>query len=453
MNVIKRLLDVSSADPDDARRRQLLNILLLGLAVLVVIGFVATSYAGITGLEDSEGVTKLLVASSATATILGVVFVINRYGTGWLASSLMLLFFILIVAFTDEPHEVAGGRSLIMFTIPIVIASVVLRPAASFVMAGLCSIVITVLALRTHIVPNPFAMMAFFTTALASWLAAYSLERALKDLRALNRELDQRVEERTRDLATANKQLAEANEQLRELDWLKSIFLAMVSHDLRTPLNAILGFAEMLEANIYGPLSDKQTVALERIIANTGRLLVLVNDLLDQACIEAGQLSLHVTSFALKDMIEESLSGLHTLAQSKDLELTSHIAEGVPAMLSGDRHRLQQILTNLVDNAIKFTEQGGVYVRIFRPNSERWALEVSDTGSGIPEEEQEIIFDPFRQVDSSITRTHRGVGLGLSIVEKLVALMNGEIALHSEVGRGSTFTVVLPLEPAQEEAL
>jgi signal transduction histidine kinase len=230
------------------------------------------------------------------------------------------------------------------------------------------------------------------------------------------------------------------------------MFLSTVSHDLRTPLNAILGFAEMLETGVYGPMSDRQQGAVERIVANASRQLSLVNDLLDQARIEAGQLSLQMTSFAPADLIEEAISGISALAQAKGLELTSQVADGVPAMLAGDRQRLHQVLTNLIGNGIKFTEQGGIHVHASRPDEDHWALQVTDTGPGISKEDQDYVFEPFRQVDGSITRQHKGVGLGLSIVKQLVTLMDGEVELDSEVGRGSTFTVVLPLViPTKEE--
>jgi signal transduction histidine kinase len=237
-----------------------------------------------------------------------------------------------------------------------------------------------------------------------------------------------------------------------ELERMKSAFVSMVSHELRTPLNAILGYADMLKEAVYGPLSDKQSNVMERIMANAGRQLGLVNNLLDQAQIEAGKLTLKVTSFNPADLIDDVQGVMGVLAQTKGLELTSHIAGEVPATLSGDRQRLHQILVNLVGNAIKFTEEGTVQVCVYRPDAAHWALEVSDTGYGIPPEAQSYIFDPFRQADDSVTRGHTGSGLGLSIVKQLTTLMGGEITLASEVGRGSTFTIVLPLIPTQEES-
>jgi signal transduction histidine kinase len=363
----------------------------------------------------------------------------------------------IVVALSDEPRQVVEGRSVFLFTIPILMASVILRPWASFALAGLSSLVISVLALRLpEYVPPVPTMLGFFAFAFVAWLSARSLENALEDLRAINRELDQRVEKRTQELRAANEELAQANERLRELDRLKSKFVSMVSHELRTPLGAIQGFAEMLQAGIYGALSKKQEDALDRIRKNSRRLLIIVNDLLDQARIEAGELSIRPAAFSPYDLTEDLKSTVGVLVERKGLELTTEVADDVPDSLYGDKERLHQILVNLTDNAIKFTDEGGVQVNICRPDGKytsHWAMEVSDTGPGISEEDRELVFAPFRRVDDSMTREHVGVGLGLSIVEQLVELMNGEIILESEPGHGSTFTVVLPLQQEQRRTV
>jgi signal transduction histidine kinase len=145
------------------------------------------------------------------------------------------------------------------------------------------------------------------------------------------------------------------------------------------------------------------------------------------------------------ELLENLHSVMDQMAQAKGLKLTSHIEEDLPAVLNGDSARLQQILVNLVNNAVKFTERGTVHVRLFCPSENRWGVEVSDTGRGIPQEELPYIFDTFRQVDESATRIHGGFGLGLSIVKQLVNLMSGDVKVSSELDSGSTFTVTLPL--------
>lgn len=550
---LKSLVEIPTTDPDDARRRRLLNILLTGALITGTLALAVTLALDLGGAEwaGQDKLTAYLGSCLLIAVSL-LLLLIGRYVAGWLAAVLFLLFLIAAAAFTDEPEEVVDGRGLLVFAIPIMMGSIILPPPASFIMAALCSMTIAAIKLRWgEGLPNPFAMLVFFLLATVSWLAARTLEGALKELRVINQELDKRVEERTRDLAEAlsrNQAILEGiadgvivfdtagraslanpamarlidlpleailgsdldtliggnvnpddrevilsllnganinapalkfrwgkrvlftsfapvrDDQGRkagtvavfrdftreaELDQMKSAFVSRVSHELRTPLNAILGYADMLKEQIYGPLSEKQSRAIDRMVLNGKHLLSIVNDLLDQAQIEAGIIRLKVSSFTPQELLGEVISITEVLAQEKGLELTGCIEEDVPPILAGDRQRLHQILLNLVGNAIKFTEQGWVKVRIYRPDKSHWAIEVADTGCGIPEEAQPYIFEPFRQADSSMTRKHHGSGLGLSIARQLARLMGGEITFSSIVGQGSTFVVTLPLVPVQ----
>jgi PAS domain S-box-containing protein len=248
----------------------------------------------------------------------------------------------------------------------------------------------------------------------------------------------------------AEAELAQAHEQVLEASRFKSELLANVSHDLRTPLTAIMGYSDMLQAGVFGLLSDKQQAVATRIRINTEQLLLFINNLLDQAQIESGKLELRVSSFVPFGLIEAIESTMSILAQAKGLELSSDIAPEVPAILSGDFQRLKAILMNLVSNAIKFTNQGSVQIRIYQPDTDHWALQVSDTGRGIPLTAQTYIFDAFRQVDGAVTRQKAGSGLGLSIVKRLTNAMGGQISLVSEPDQGSTFTILLPLIPVEE---
>lgn len=248
---------------------------------------------------------------------------------------------------------------------------------------------------------------------------------------------------------TERKQMEEslryARDQALEASRLKSELLAKVSHELRTPLGAIMGYAEMLQEGIFGPLSEAQREATVEIIDSSQFLTTMVNELLDQAQLEAGRVKLNVKLVNPADLLEQVKSKLGVLAQAKGVSLHCMVEEAVPDSLCGDPERLQQILINLAGNAIKFTEKGEVRVALLRRDEGHWAMRVADTGVGIPAEAKAYIFEPFRQVDSSLTRLHRGTGLGLSIVKQLVALMDGYIMVESEVGRGSVFTITLPL--------
>jgi signal transduction histidine kinase len=247
-----------------------------------------------------------------------------------------------------------------------------------------------------------------------------------------------------RALDRANQLAQEAT----EANTYKTRLIARVSHELRSPLGAILGITEMMNCGALGPTSTEQHDATERVLNNTKYLQRLVGELLDQSRIEAGQITLEEVEFSPAEVARRVHSLLLSKAQEKKLTLTLDVDSCLPSTLVGDPTRIEQILFNLVNNAIKFTEKGSVDVKAYLSDqgaTHEWALQVTDTGIGIPPDMHARIFEPFSQVDDSPARKHGGVGLGLAIVQQLVKLLEGRINLKSEVGRGSTFTVFLPL--------
>lgn len=559
MTLLDRILNVATPDPDDARRRRLLNILLLGNTAAAVLGLSAFLIYDLASPQFNEPQTPVLLIGGLLATLgfLGIYQINRRISGGW-AALLYLLLLMFLFTFTDAPEELSNGRSLFLFTLPIAISSLILLPEASFLFALLGSGIITGLAAYIDQPVNVFAIIGFFMLALVAWLSARSLESALKELRIININLDQVVTQRTQALADSlSRERIEAgrnqailnsiadgvivfdrnwnailtnpairglldlpveviiNRNFRELiehpklsangrrmllamiehdtqpfsfriEWggktlsvsagqiydfreegslnigtvtvfrdftreaeverLKSTFVAIVSHELRTPLNAILGYAEMFKEAVYGPMNEKQVNMADRIINNTQRLLGLINDLLDQAQMEAGKLTINMGPVKPSELLESLHSLLDKTASDKNLSLTSEMDDSLPETLIGDSARLQQILVNLVTNALKFTDKGSVSVRLFHlPDFRKWGIEVSDTGRGIPQNELPNIFETFRQVEDGATRTHGGFGLGLAIVRQLVNLMNGDIKVASDLDAGTTFTITLPL--------
>ncbi len=241
--------------------------------------------------------------------------------------------------------------------------------------------------------------------------------------------------------------IALARDRAVEASELKSQILAKVSHELRTPIGALMGYAELLQSGAYGPITDQQRTAADRMIQNSASLGRLVGELLDQAQLESGRLRLNPRPTAIAGIVDAVQEALAPLARAKSLGLSLAIAPEVPTHLEIDPDRVQQILMNLTQNAIKFTDHGDVAVQVALDGSERWQLRVTDTGCGLSPEAQARIFDPFWQADSTLTRVHGGYGLGLTIVRQLVDLMGGQIAVTSVVGAGTTFTVTLPLYP------
>ena len=248
----------------------------------------------------------------------------------------------------------------------------------------------------------------------------------------------------------AEQALTQAYEQAIEANQLKTQLLANVSHDLRTPLNAILGYAEMLQEGVYGNINSRQRAATGEIIDSTGLLLSFINNLLNQAQIESGRIKLRLTEFDPAEWFHAALVVFNSLAQAKGLTLTRTVAPEIPSKLRGDPYWLRQILGNLVGNALKFTEQGQVSVQLNRPTPDQWAIEVTDTGPGVSAKDQLHIFSEFKRGQEAQDKAHTGSGLGLSIVKHLAEMMGGHVKLDSRIGYGSTFTVLLPIQPPQE---
>ncbi|PKN91764.1 MAG: hypothetical protein CVU44_17790 [Chloroflexi bacterium HGW-Chloroflexi-6] len=560
---LNKLFEIHSTDPDDHRRRSLVSILLAGMTILGLLLLLLVGAFFVFDDTEFSGSMDILIglASIGTFIILSVgIFLLNRRRSGPLSAWIFLILLLATVTFADSPEQMVDGRSLYLFTLPVLIASFVLFPSASFIFAALCSIDLLLLTLTSALgVPNFFGMVGFFAIAFVAWLASRSMENALRDIRLLNRDLDKRVEERTRELAEAlTREFAEtgknqailegiadgvivfdANEKMivanpsvchlldisranvlgkninefvsigpltsadmrklqelltkpdkeapsvrfvwgkrtvsvttaavvtpmgasigtvavfrdftreAEVEQMKNTFVAIVSHELRTPLNAILAYSEMIQTEVYGSVNPKQANAAQRIFSNTQRLIGLVSDLLDQARLEAGKLKINFEEFLIQDAIDSMFSVMDKPAKDKGLKLNIQVEDSAPEKIIGDSHRYQQILINLVNNAVKFTESGEITVHVYSADKEKLTIDVSDTGPGIPQDAIAYIFDTFRQVDGVATRQHGGAGLGLSIVKRLVELMGGTIKVSSTINQGSTFTVTMPINPQE----
>jgi signal transduction histidine kinase len=257
-------------------------------------------------------------------------------------------------------------------------------------------------------------------------------------------------------LLDQSRQLLGAKVAAEQASRAKSEFLAAMSHELRTPLNAVIGFSQLLANKTYGELNERQLQYLTTILSGGRHLRRLVDDVLDLAKVDAGRLTLDLTSVAVADELEEVAGVVESLARQKNITVTTDVKDVLPA-ISADRQRIQQVIYNLLSNAIKFTEPGG-FVKVTLDVSEGAAhgdsalrIAVADSGVGIKAEDQARIFEAFEQVDSSYARDQGGTGLGLALTRKLVELHGGTISVASEgvKGRGSVLTVRLPLPPAE----
>jgi PAS domain S-box-containing protein len=252
------------------------------------------------------------------------------------------------------------------------------------------------------------------------------------------------VEDITDEREAAEK-LRQAMEAAQAADRIKSAFLATMSHELRTPLNSIIGFTGIMLQGLTGPLNPEQHKQMSMVQKSSRHLLSLINDVLDISKIEAGQLHLASATFALRPYIEKMVNLIAPLAKQKAIDLQLDLAAEI-GTITTDQRRLEQVILNLLSNALKFTEQGWVRIAC-RLENQQYILTVTDSGIGMRPEEIPSLFQPFHQIDTGLTRKHEGTGLGLSICQKIIDLMGGSIEVASQWEQGSTFTVRLPRQP------
>ena len=281
--------------------------------------------------------------------------------------------------------------------------------------------------------------------ALKESQARLELQQAeLEQTNAQLEEQTQQLEMQRDDLARTTSAVQLKARELEQASQYKSDFLANMSHELRTPLNSSLILAKLLADNPEDNLTDEQVKFAKTIQSSGNDLLNLINDILDLSKIEAGHVEISPETISLERLSKDIQQVFQPIAQEKDLAFEINVAPECPATIDTDLQRLEQVLRNLLSNAFKFTEKGKVELAIRRSGDGQVALSVTDTGIGISEEQQQTVFEAFRQADGTISRKYGGTGLGLSISRELVRLLGGSIRLRSSEGRGSTFTIVIP---------
>jgi len=293
---------------------------------------------------------------------------------------------------------------------------------------------------------DPAWMYWSFNPTRRAWLAAING----KDEFALHTQLKPGEDETDiSERRALEASLREAAEKAEQAAAAKTTFLANMSHEIRTPMNAVIGFSELL---LKGELSATQRAHMTTVHQSARSLLGLINDILDTTKLEKGGVTLESIDFSLREVAQQIVTSLRLNAEKKKLNLILDYADDMPEYFKGDPLRIQQVLTNLLGNAIKFTQQGMVRLHLFR-DGERVGVEVWDTGIGMTPEQLSRIFDPFSQADASISRRFGGTGLGTTIASQLIELMEGTISAESELGKGSVFRLSLPLKPGDKPAI
>lgn len=430
--VWQRLTDpsVKLQEPERRRRARLLSSLLV-----IVIPLIIVAAFGSVVLIDPTGdplASPILYTAVAAAAVLSIAYALSRspnYAAGAVITVIAFSAAAFAVILTDPTR--AGVKDMIAYlSTAMLLGSILLSVRETLLVAVIDILGIFALPLVVpDITPESVVpSLTFIIVTSVIILVAAAIRQ---------RDLGQ-IEQQSRDLAVAVERARTANK-------LKDQFLATMSHELRTPLNAIIGFAEVMMMGLAGEINPQALHAIDRIHQNSERLLELIDDILDISKIEAGRIELVNQSLDLRELLSNIELTFKPQAIQKGLEFRTQLEPGMPAQLVGDGQRLEQIMTNLVSNAIKFTDRGHVTMTIRRAEGQKWQVEVSDSGIGIPAHALEFIFEKFRQVDGSSRRAYSGTGLGLAIVKELTVLMDGQIKAQSQPGTGSQFTVTLPL--------
>ncbi|MES0338869.1 MAG: ATP-binding protein [Anaerolineales bacterium] len=385
---------------------------------------------------------SLLLVFGLCVGIIPICFIAKKIalaGKPDYGSYLFVIYFLLLLAINSV--VMAGISPMLVpgYILILVVTGMILPPSRGYIMAVLASSMYLVVTIIRMYVPPPeiapvpaIELMVTFLGVLTFIFVVFINQLTTQDLRKA-------LDNATYDLVEMNKKLELASE-------MKSQFTARTSHELRTPLSAIIVFSDLALRDAYGPLNEKLRNALEHVSNSARHLKTVINDILDLSKIEAGGLEIFDEPFELMDIVHTVESSYLQLAEEKNLSSSIWVSPQMPERLSGDDDRLAQILLNLTGNAIKFTEEGEVEVRIEPHGTSKWRMIVRDTGPGIPEDQFTTIFKAYRQLDRTASPSKvKGTGLGLAIAYNLVQMMGGDIEVESELGVGSTFTVTLPL--------
>lgn len=463
---IKRWL-ASPVFPDEAKTysARVLHIILLTLLAATVPGSIAATLQ-----EGGPFTPTLVVVLFAAAAILGMLGLV-RYGHTRLPSYLISLLALGLFTFTTFSGNGIHDTTAFGYVMVIALAGLLLgknAPIIFGVLSGLALAAVTAAEVN-GLIETPFGSVTgyedmliivailgiatmLFRVAIAN--LTDSLDRARRsetDLRMLNEELEQRVNARTRELDKAREEAEAARTTAEEANRVKSQFLANMSHELRTPLNAILNFTAFVADGVMGPVNDEQRDALQQSINSGKHLLTLINDVLDITKIESGMMDLFIQEVDLNEALSTTVSIGSGLVKDKPIELVAEIEPNLPTTF-GDKRRIRQIFLNLVSNAVKFTPKGRVTLTAHR-STDKVVFSVLDTGIGIAPENQAAIFESFKQVKQDLPDVV-GTGLGLALTKYFVESHGGTIGLQSEVGKGTSFVVILPiLTEAEANAL
>jgi signal transduction histidine kinase len=444
-NTWHRLINPPRAGVTTEQRRQarLLALLMLGLGLTSLLSNVLMTLAG--AWQSPSTPIFLLLA----VVFLALLYWINDQGHYRVSARLFVGYNFLVVHLFPL---LTGELSWLLFGIMVMLLGAILLPGREVVILFFASVACQIFLLLAYPMwvelSNRGVLVNFFV--IAPMVLAFLYHRARLEAER-RQDLEQQVLERTQELEAARLQIEglyqeqlKVSAELRSVDRMKSQFLASMSHELRTPLNAILNFSEFMRMGLLGPVNDKQTDALDKVLSSSRHLLSLINDVLDMTKIQAGLMILFVEeNIDLAKETQQVLANIEPLLADRPVRLILDIDPHLPPML-GDRRRIRQILLNLLSNAAKFTEEGSITLSL-KCRQDEVLIMVSDTGPGIAPADHERIFEAFIQTDKGREKV-MGTGLGLPISRKLAESHGGRLWLESDLGEGAAFFVTLPIQ-------
>lgn len=418
--------------------RQKASVLMALLTVFVPLATALIFITPVLSRLTSDNPAPISVPGLAALIFTLIAYLVSRTRYYQIASYLVVMVPILAVGGVVLTSSSAPTPVSLFYLGLSVIFSALLLNAKATVIMGVISTSISILAYyRPVAAPIPiswpiplFIAISTGVMAVVSWI---------------NGNYVVRLEKTQRELREQYQVAEQARERAERSDQVKSAFLASMSHELRTPLNAIINFTKFVSKGTVGPVTPEQVEMLDEVIDSAKHLLNLINDVLDMSKIEAGSLTLFIEdNVDLKAILNSALNTGKALARDKTLTLDLLMAEDLPA-LRGDRQRILQVLLNVISNAVKFTEAGSVLIKAQKHDEAEVMLEITDTGPGIAKEDQEAVFEAFKQTSTGL-RQAGGTGLGMPITKSLIEAHGGRIWLSSTVGKGTSFYIALPIK-------
>lgn len=448
----RRWFQPRSKDRDEAFRERSIRVAIALVVLIGLMSFVLTIFVfrNAWSLVSYPTLHVVVLFGFFIAAYTVAQEKVNEAATIVVATSLIAAFgFILVIGRQEAYGVLLNGVPVFMF---VILLTALVMPRNTILPVSLISVGLYVLAiLGTQESLQALSGLEISQTFFTAFLL-FPTEGAI--LYRLRVEFDSRLDAMRESIRAAElaQQQAEAARQQAEIDRrraeesdkAKSQFLANMSHELRTPLNAIIGYDEAMLGGLAGEFAPLQLKLLGHIQYNSRRLLGLINDILDLAKIESGSLQAFLAPMSPQKVVRETVESLRSLADEKGLHMAAEFSDTVPEVVLGDANKIQQILANLLGNAIKFTDTGSVTVAVSIVDQANWQIQVKDTGIGMPDGAKDYIFEPFLQVDGTEKRQYKGTGLGLAITQRLVDGLGGTIDVESKLGEGSVFIVKLP---------